>query len=394
MILTKMMERVGWSEPSPIAALILCLKYADDVNAPPWQIFLVMIGLLSFNLLFHAIVKSEVNGTWRSLVRSICTLTLSIVVILRMTGELGCEYRLSITVVVISCIVCTLDSRPANSFQNLIVGLINWGAIGSALSVYLFPQSSNLKNNNSDLGNNNSSEDNDKKWIYLTFAMNVLASPIQDVSIGKGLIWQLLCVILFIIFIFHNDGRNNIIISTHQGNNIDHSNNNNVSDENAMAILFLLIPCIMFAQRSIFWYSIVPPIFASSKNSSDISRQIRLLYCMGWCASLALCSIFYKPLEEAILICHFVLHWLAHICRGLPLIVNCMLTTTKRKFKTDREDKNNNTPVPQQQQLKPNTAAAKLSSIITTSSRYSFPNFQAHNNNGNANNNNLFHQNK
>jgi hypothetical protein len=307
-----------------------------------------------------------------------------------MTGELGCEYRLSITVAIISCIVCTLDSYPTNSFQNLIVGLINWGAIGSTLSVYLFPQSSNLKiDNNLD---NNNEEDNSRKWIYLTFAMNLLASPIQDVSIGKGLIWQLLCVILFIIFIFYNDGRNNIIISSYQSN-IDH-NNNNVSDENAMAILFLLIPCIMFAQRSIFWHSIIPPIFASNKNHSDISRQIRLLYCMTWCASLSLCAIFYKPLEEAILICHFVLHWLAHICRGFPILIKfCIVcyNSSKTKIKADYGDKNNT--INQQQQLKPNTATAKLNSIITTSSQYSFPNFQAHNFNNNisTNNNNIFH---
>jgi len=390
MILTKIMDRVGWGEPSPIAALILCLKYAEDVNAPPWQIFLVMIGLLFFNLLlFHMIMKSEVNGTWRSLVRSICTLTLSIVVILRMTAELGCEYRLSITVVIISCIVCTLDSRPTNSFQTLMIGLINWGAIGSALSIYLFPQSpqKDLRiDNNYDIDND--SEDNSKQWIYLTFAMNVLASPIQDVSIGKGLIWQLLCIILFFIFIFNNVGRNNIIISSHQS--IIDPNNNNVSDENAMAILFLLIPCIMLAQRSIFWYSIIPPIFATNKNNSDISRQIRLLYCMAWCSSLALCSIFYKPLEEAILICHFVLHWLAHICRGFPMMaryISRCYTNSKTKLKTNTDDKNI-ISIAQQQQLKPSTA--KLNSITTTSQN-SFPNFQTQIFKNNNNSNHIFH---
>ena len=391
MILTKIMDRVGWGEPSPIAALILCLKYADDVNAPPWQIFLAMIGLLFFNLLFHMIMKSEVNGTWRSLVRSICTLTLSIVVILRMTGELGCEYRLSITVVIISCIVCTLDSYPSNSLQTLMIGLMNWGAIGSALSIYLFPQSpqKNLRIDHSDIDGD---DDNSKKWIYLTFAMDLLASPIQDVSIGKGLIWQLLCIILFFIFIFNNDGRNNIIISSSQSI-IDHSNNV-VSDENAIAILFLLIPCIMLAQRSIFWYSIIPPIFATNKNNSNISRQIRLLYCMAWCSSLALCSIFYKPLEEAILICHFVLHWLAHICRGFPMMaryISRCYNNSKTKLKTNSNDKNIISIAQQQQQLKPSTTATSKLNSITTTSQNSFPNFQTQIFKNNNNANHIFH---
>ena len=73
-----------------------------------------------------------------------------------------------------------------------------------------------------------------------------------------------------------------------------------------------IVLCIVIAQKALFRHWITP----------TVKDEIHQIYFMACCGALALCSIKYGPMEGALLIAKFSLHWLAHICRGVAILNN------------------------------------------------------------------------
>lgn len=286
------LSKIGWGEAAPVSALILSIHYAKLVEAQPWVLALMMFGLLSIHWFMHYVLGSG-GGTWRSVLRSSCSLTLSMSIAVRVVNNAN----YSTAALFISSIVCTLDSFSCN--VNILKGIINWGSI---LCLFLALTSGSpeffYKNNEEDVYD-------EKNWAYLLFSMDLLSCPIQDMSMKKGFIWQIVCSACLPI----------IIDQQQKSGEGDH----HVIQGYALAFVF---PSILLSQRSLFWHWIViPPTTAAAMIiTTNNTRNIRIWYTVACCGSLAICCISYTPLEKCLLASHFGLHWLSHVCRGIRLL--------------------------------------------------------------------------
>ena len=343
---------VGWGESAPIAALILSIHYATMVDASPWLLSIMLIAFLSVHWFMHSVVGCG-GGTWRSLLRSLCALTLYMSVSVRVTNKTN----FAMATILVSAIICSLDAIQCTqsktkskkwSWSCILCGLINWGAIISLLTAsssqslsldktssstasYSFFYKSAVNDDNNNNNNNNNKNNNNSvhlwNWACLVFSVDLLTGPLQDMSVRKGLIWQVICSICLpiIVLIFQNSGKTKGAVAE------------------SLACL-LVFPSILLAQRKLCWHWIIPLIvgdvvdvvdgegnlacngdngcnyYASSDN--DEGDGIRVIYSVACCGALALCLVVYKPLEITLLFIHFSLHWLAHVCRGLALLLS------------------------------------------------------------------------
>jgi hypothetical protein len=286
-----MLSRVGWGEAAPVSALIMSIHYAKAVDATPWVLALMMLGLLLIHWFMHYVLGCG-GGTWRSLLRSSCSLTLSASIAVRVVNN----GNYSMVTILLSCIFCTFDSFVYSRYGNIAKGILNWGSI---LCLFLA-----LTSGDPEFFYNWKKDDSydERNWAYLLFSMDLLACPIQDMSLKKGLIWQIVCSVCLPIIISQGQGK---------------QSGGGFRVIQGYALAFVL-PSILLAQRSLFWHWIIPPITSSS--STNI-RNVRLWYTVACCGSLSICCISYRPLEQILLAIHFGLHWLAHVCRGLALLL-------------------------------------------------------------------------
>jgi len=335
---------VGWGESAPIAALILSIHYATMVDASPWLLSIMLIAFLSVHWFMHSVVGCG-GGTWRSLLRSLCALTLYMSVSVRVTNKTN----FAMATILVSAIICSLDSIQCTqsktkskkwSWSCILCGLINWGAIISLLTASSSPSLSLDKTSSSTAysffykmqqphsanHNNNNNSVHLWNWACLVFSVDLLTGPLQDMSVRKGLIWQLICSICLpiIVLLFQNSGKTKGAVAE------------------SLACL-LIFPSILLAQRKLCWHWIIPLIVGDvvdvvdgdgnlgcngdddgnyyASSDDDEGDGIRVIYSVACCCALALCLVVYKPLEITLLFIHFSLHWLAHICRGLALLL-------------------------------------------------------------------------
>jgi hypothetical protein len=316
---------VGWGEPAPIAALILSIHYANTVDVSPWLLAVMAFGFLAIHWFMHSVVGCG-GGTWRSMFRSACALTLYMSVSVRVTNKAN----FAMATILVSTIICSLDtieslSKSASrkwSWQCVLCGLVNWGAIISLLvasssgnhhlNAYSFFYKTQHDDDGGGLWN----------WACLVFAVDLLTCPLQDMSVRKGLIWQVICSICLpiIVLMFQNSGGARGTITE-------------------TLAYFLVFPSILLAQRKLYWHWIKPLIVVDNNNcgggdscedlgcngddarSNDDGDGIRVIYSVACCGAMALCLVVYKPLEITLLFVHFSLHWLAHVCRGLAVLL-------------------------------------------------------------------------
>jgi hypothetical protein len=283
---------VGWGEPAPIASLIVTLHYAGVVNVSPWSLALLMFSLLLIHWFMHSVLGSG-GGTWRSLLRSSCALTLFMIVSLRLINDSS----FFMATILISSIICCLDSIQGQQrqIQAFCWGIMNWAAIICLIWLTVSSQPSK-RNDGGHIWN----------WACLIFSADLLACPIQDMSIKRGFIWQAICAVCLPI----------ITVVMNNNNNYNNNNGGGRSAQETFTHLIIL-PCILLSQRKIFWHWIVPLVVSEDEGCSGI----RVIYCVACCGSLALCAVNYRPLEITLLALHFGLHWLAHVCRGIALLM-------------------------------------------------------------------------
>ena len=328
---------VGWGEPAPIAALILSIHYANTVDASPWLLSIMTLGLLSVHWFMHSVVGCG-GGTWRSLLRSACALTLYISISVRVTNKTS----FATATVLFSAIICSLDSiKDKSKTKNqkwswccIICGLMNWGALISLLTA---SSSSDASLNHdpyhtysffyklepSQQQQSTTADDSTQLWNWacLVFAVDLLTCPLQDMSVRKGLIWQAICCMCLpiIVLMFQNSGRTRCT----------------VAETSACLLVF---PSILLAQRKMYWHWIIPLIVSDNNcgdgddgnddgcnyydSKYDDGDGIRVIYLVACCGAMALCLTVYRPLEITLLFIHFSLHWLAHVCRGLALLLS------------------------------------------------------------------------
>jgi len=221
--------------------------------------------------------------------------------------------------VLLSCIICFMDfsrSLP-QSVKNTLKfagGFLNWGALIILWVVIYYYCCYNISSNN----NNNAAKQSQllylfaaaptekdywRNWLCLLGAIDWLASPIKDMSVQKGLIWQILCAISLPIIHSNNVGGGGPPKEGPAGGVGYYYHY-----EEGLAIVL----CIVIAQKALFRHWITP----------TVKDEIHQIYFMACCGALALCSIKYGPMEGTLLIAKFSLHWLAHICRGVAILNN------------------------------------------------------------------------
>lgn len=311
------MERVGWGEPLPIAALMTALYYAKRVAISQWLLFILTFSLFMVHWFMHSVIGSG-GGTWRSIFRCACAEILSMSVTIKIMND----GDMTMGLVLLSCIICFMDfsrslSQSVKNTFKFAGGFLNWGALIILWVVIYYYCCYNISSNN----NNNAAKkekhqsllylfgaaptekDFWRNWLCLLGAIDWLASPIKDMSVQKGLIWQILCAIS--LPIIHNNvgsgGGPPKEGPAGGGGYYYHY-------EEGLAIVL----CIVIAQKALFRHWITP----------TVKDEIHQIYFMACCGALALCSIKYGPMEGTLLIAKFSLHWLAHICRGVAILNN------------------------------------------------------------------------
>jgi hypothetical protein len=323
------MERVGWGEPLPIAALMTALYYAKRVAISQWLLFILTFSLFMVHWFMHSVIGSG-GGTWRSIFRCACAEILSMSVTIKIIND----GEMTMGLVLLSCIICFMDfsrSLP-QSVKNTLKfagGFLNWGAL-IILWVVIYYYCCYISSNNN---NNNAAKREEKhqsqlylfgaepkdfwrNWLCLLGAIDWLASPIKDMSVQKGLIWQILCAIS--LPIIHNNvgppsSGERVPAGPSEGGARSKEGPAGGGGyyyhyEEGLAIVL----CIVIAQKALFRHWITP----------TVKDEIHQIYFMACCGSLALCSIKYGPMEGTLLIAKFSLHWLAHICRGVAILNN------------------------------------------------------------------------
>ena len=303
------MERVGWGEPLPIAALMTALYYAKRVAISQWLLFILTFSLFMVHWFMHSVIGSG-GGTWRSIFRCACAEILSMSVTIKIMDD----GDMIMGLVLLSCIICFMDfsrslSQSVKNTLTLAGGFLNWGALIILWVIhyyYYYYYYYYISSNNSGhtakkekhqpllylFGAVPTERDVWRNWLCLLGAIDWLASPIKDMSVQKGLIWQILCAIS--LPIIHN--------------NVGGGSGGYYRYEEGLAIIL----CIVVAQKALFRHWITP----------TVKDEIHQIYFMACCGALALCSIKYGPMEGALLIATFSLHWLAHICRGVAILNN------------------------------------------------------------------------
>jgi len=147
---------------------------------------------------------------------------------------------------------------------------------------------------------------------FMTFcSINLLTSPTHTYDANTLPLWYFISCIMF-----------PTLYTIMTATNTDHLKSHFAfldylvgSSEAAWISLAVFMPCILYAQRFYFWNWILPVVRPQQHDSKALTARqlLRILYIDIIAVITGVHAAYYPPLQRALLIAHFILHWLANV---------------------------------------------------------------------------------
>ena len=317
---------------SPVAALILSVWYAWQAKASPIVVclisaFLILVHWILYQQQDNASIPIHSNGpliigiqkynkmkkmdnniddddnndesiSRRAVFRTICGLALSISVCVRLQHSCNLRHHniagirkdsesmlnrgeYNLVIALLSSVFCTLRPPPKEHvhFHQFCVFLINCMALIALMASFSDHHSSHYDDTNK--------IDHHHKeqwgWVCLVMALDFMAVTNSQPS---SLYWKCICAIFAPFLVSAGEG--------------------GICSKKTLTLFFLCLPCILISQRGMFRTGMQPALR---------QRFLARYYCVACAVGLGLCAAGDVLLERALLIAHFFLHWLSHVCR-------------------------------------------------------------------------------